>query len=117
MSKTRNCTCDGINTGCSQIGCPGQSPRTTITVEREIPKLSYELMEGNLKNLQGQVLTVVEAIGGTMEQTKAAKSLIRSFFNQQLTRLFEMYGYESHQELPNYSSPSPEDGMTTLLNQ
>lgn len=91
--------------------------RKTITIEREYPELNYELVEGQLKNLQGQVLTVIEAIGGTIEQTKAAKSLVRSFFNRNLTHLFEMYGHETDLEVPNYSSPSPEDGFEALKNQ
>lgn len=87
------------------------------TIEREVPELNYEMIEGSLKNLQGQVLTVIESIGGTMEQTKAAKSLVRSFFNQKLTHLFDWYGHESGLETPNYSGPTPEDGMEAINNQ
>lgn len=89
----------------------------TITIERQYPELNYELVEGILKNLQGQVLTVIESIGGTMEQTKAAKSLVRSFFNQKLTHFFEMYGHETDLETPNYSGPNDHDGFETLGNQ
>jgi hypothetical protein len=95
-----------------------EAKRKTITIEREYPELNYELMEGSLKNLQGQVLTVIEVIGGTMEETRAAKSLVRSFFNQKLTHLFDMYGHETDLETPNYSGPNDEvDGFQTLENQ
>lgn len=74
-----------------------------IIIEREVPPLNYEFMEGNLKNLQGQVLTLIESLGITMEQSNAAKSLVRSFFNRNLTHLFDFYGHTTEQELPEYS--------------
>jgi hypothetical protein len=77
--------------------------KNTITITREVPELNYEMLEGNLKHLQGQVLTVVESLGGTMEQTKAAKSLVRSFFNRNLTHLFDFYGHTSEKEVPDYT--------------
>ena len=114
VKKARVCGCSE-NMNCSTGNC--EVRKTVLTIEREIPELSYEIVEGNLKNLQGQVLTVIESIGGTIEQTMAAKSLIRSFFNQKLTHLFDMYAHTTEQELPNYSGPTPEDGFESLNNQ
>jgi hypothetical protein len=70
---------------------------------RDTHKLSYEIVEGALKHLQGQVLTVLEATVPAGEQQKATKSLIKGFFNEKLTHFFSMYGDTSKQETPHYS--------------
>lgn len=73
------------------------------TVEQEIPPLSYELIEGILKNLQGKVLTQFEASITNPMQLNAAKDLVKSHFNDKLTMLFDWYGEDSELEIPNYS--------------
>lgn len=74
-----------------------------ITIEREYPALSYEVVENNLKHVLGQVLTIVEALGVSDNQAKATKSLIKDRFNDKMTFLFDMYGRDTDLECPNYS--------------
>lgn len=73
----------------------------TISSEREIPDMSYELIEANLKHIQGQILTLVEAVIANEESKKATKSVIKGYFNDKLTHLFDLYGPED-KETPNY---------------
>lgn len=73
-----------------------------IVIERELPPLTYDQVEDNLKHLQGQILTVIEASMADDEQRKAAKSLIKGFVNDKLTWMFDLYGHTSSHELPNY---------------
>lgn len=99
MSKKCVNGCDGITTGCSQC------PKKIITVEKEIPDISYELVEGIVKHLQGQILTLAEA---TVEDSrlKATKDLIKGHFNDTYTRLFEPFMYHgtvSEGALPDYN--------------
>jgi predicted metal-dependent enzyme (double-stranded beta helix superfamily) len=83
------------------------SDKITSIVERNIPQLSYIIVEGNLKHLQGQILTLLEA---SMDSQKldAVKSLVRGYFNNKLTYFFDMYGQDgsSENEIPLYSDES-----------
>lgn len=74
------------------------------TIEREVPELDYEIAEGNLKHIQGQVLTIIEVAITDPQQLKAVKSIIKRCFNDKLTYLFDMYGRNTGLEMPNYSS-------------
>jgi hypothetical protein len=78
-----------------------------VKVEMEIPPVSYELMEGMVKYLQGQVLTVVEATIVESKQQQATKSLIKSSFNDTLTRMFEIF--MRHGEVPDGEIPKYEE--------
>ena len=75
-----------------------------LTIEREIPDLSYDIVEGSLKHLQGQMLTLIETLGLSEMQTESTKSLIKNFINQKLTHLFDMYGPEDTNRIPAYSN-------------
>ncbi len=75
-----------------------------IKIEREVPEVSYELIEGIIKNLQGHVLTVTEAVVSNDKLT-ATKSLIKNHFNDSLTRTFEVFmnnGLVEEAQLPDY---------------
>lgn len=98
MSKKCVNGCDGIVTGCSKC------PKNVITIERTVPDLSYEIVEGQLKHIQGQILTLVEAIVPVKEQRESAKMLVKGFINDKLTLLFDMYG-PVERETPDYSGP------------
>jgi hypothetical protein len=78
--------------------------RVKTIVERDAPALSYEIVEGNLKNLQGRVLTILEAAAIIPDsRLVAAKSLVKEAFNDKLTHFFSLYGHDSEQETPKYS--------------
>lgn len=77
--------------------------RIKRVIERDTPALDYDIIESNLKHLQGQVLTVIEATVPQIDQCEATKMLIKGFFNDKLTHLFDMYGFESGKETPDYS--------------
>lgn len=104
MSKEK-CVCTDNETICAAYDC---SNRVKTTIKKSMPPLSYELIEGNFKHLQGQVLTAIEAVipNDNTGQQSAIKSLIKGFFNDKLTHLFEMcgnYGLLIKQETPDYS--------------
>jgi hypothetical protein len=71
-------------------------------VEQTIPKLSYEIVEGNFKHLQGQILTLIEAVVPEGRQLDSTKSAIKGYFNDKLTLLFDWYGPDDR-ETPKYS--------------
>lgn len=77
--------------------------RIIKTVERDIPPLTYSMVEMNLKHVQGQVLTLIEAIIVDKQQLSATKDVIKNYFNAKLTHLFDMYG-EDDREMPDYES-------------
>lgn len=60
--------------------------------------LRYEYIESQVKNLQGKVLTVIDAVFSEGEQRKAVKDLINSKFSEQLDWISELsrgYGNRS----------------------
>ena len=80
-----------------------EQTKDTIVIEREVPLLDYLMLEGNFKNLQGKILTIVEAAITNREQLEAVKSLIKSAVNDKLTWMFDLFGHTSNQEVPAYS--------------
>ena len=78
------------------------SETITKTVKKVIPKLSYSIVEGNFKHLQGQILTLIEATITNEQQLKATKNLIKGYVNDKLTWLFDQYG-EAEREIPDYN--------------
>lgn len=49
----------------------------------------YDFVKGTVKDLQGRMLTFVEAIVSDPEQRKGAKDTIRYIFNNRLNWIFE----------------------------
>ena len=54
-----------------------------------INHFNYSFVKGLVQDMQGKMLTTVEAITNDKEQRKAAKDLVRNMFNTQLNWLFE----------------------------
>lgn len=98
LKNVKKCGC-GLNE--AYADCETGAKRFIKQVEKSIPNLSYDIVEGNLKHLQGQMLTLVEAVILDKGQLEATKSLVRGRFNEKLTHLFDMYG-PGDRELPNY---------------
>jgi hypothetical protein len=90
----------------NELNRMADSPTSTITVEKEVPFVNYELIEGQVKHLQGQILTISEAV---LEgaQLNATKSLIKDRFNETLTRIFEVFMYNGN--VPEGAVPNYED--------
>lgn len=61
-----------------------------IGVEKHNDCLRYDHIEGQVKNLQGKVLTVIDAVFSEGEQRKAVKDLINSKFSEQLDWISEL---------------------------
>ena len=75
-----------------------------LKIERSVPPLSYELFEGIVKHLQGEILTLAEA---TVEphRLQPTKNIIKANFNNALTRLFEVaidHDLVTASEIPHY---------------
>lgn len=94
MSKEK-CVCNTKHDGTCK------NPRIIRSIEKDMPILNYSLVEGNLKHIQGQVLTLIEAIILDKQQLSATKDIIKYYFNAKLTHLYDMYG-EENREMPDY---------------
>jgi hypothetical protein len=84
-----------------------------IKVEKEVPDVSYELIEGQVKYLQGKVLTVIEAVITDPGQARATKSLIKRDFNDTLTLMFEVFmnlGLVEEGAIPDYEDEPSKRG-------
>lgn len=53
-------------------------------------KFSYYNIESFLKNLQGKVLTVIDATHTDTEQRKATKDILREIFCQSINNVYEI---------------------------
>jgi hypothetical protein len=85
-----------------------EQSKDVIIIEREVPLLDYQALEGNFKHLQGKILTIVEASIIDRGQLEAVKSLIKSAVNDKLTWMFDLYGHSTDQEVPAYSEVGKE---------
>lgn len=54
-----------------------------------INHFDYFFVKGTVKDLQGRMLTTVEAIVSDPEQRKAAKDVVRNIFHDRLNWIFE----------------------------
>ena len=77
--------------------------RIKSEILRNAPALSYDIVEHNLRNLQGQVLTILEAVLPKGSQLDATKDLVKDKFNNKLTWFFDLYGDSTKKETPSYA--------------
>lgn len=62
-------------------------------VKSEPKAMEYVAIEGQIKYLMGNILTVIDAVMPEGEQKKSTKDLIKDKFSQQLNWIYELCGY------------------------
>ena len=98
---------DTDSAGNYKTGSQNQSFKE-IEMKVSAPPISYELIEGNFKHVQGQVLTIVEAVLEDDRQLKAAKDLIKNSFNEVLTRMYQLCLYNGVADTEDIETPNYE---------
>lgn len=63
------------------------TPAEIAEIEKQIP-MDYEIIESNIKFIQGKVLTIIEASIHSDSQCKAVKDLIKHVFSESLTKIY-----------------------------
>jgi len=67
---------------------------------------NYDFVKGIVKDQQGRMLTIIEAVVVDPEQRKAAKDLVRDSFTQKLNWIFESAHFvEVEESLPHSIIP------------